>query len=265
MLTLALIFVLGVALGSFAYVLALRSQDGRNWISGRSECEHCKHLLSTFDLIPVLSWLVQRGRCRYCKKTLSVAYPMVELGMGALIALSWQFWPFAKVDVVDYAVFALWVVLATILVALFIIDIKHMLLPDKFVFPAFALAGAMQAVLLSRNFNSGHLIELGASIMVGAGLFMLIFVFSKGRYIGGGDVKFGLVFGTLLGTPFLSLLVISIASLLGTIIALPLLITKKAGMNTALAFGPMLIVSTIIVFVFGKDIESFLTTVYIFP
>lgn len=265
MLTLALIFVLGVALGSFAYVLALRSQDGRNWVSGRSECDYCKHELSPIDLIPVLSWLVQRGRCRYCKKTLGVWYPMAELCTGAILALSWQFWPFAKVDVVDYAVFALWVVLATILVALFIIDIKHMLLPDKFVFPAFVVAGAIQTILLTRNFNTGRLIELGASIAVGAGLFLLIFILSKGSYIGGGDVKFGLVFGTLLGTPFLSLLVISIASLLGTVIALPLLITKKAGMNTALAFGPMLIVSTIIVFVFGRDIESVLTTVYIFP
>lgn len=265
MLTLVLIFVLGVVLGSFAYVLALRSQDGRNWISGRSECEHCKHLLSTLDLVPVLSWLVQRGRCRYCKKPLSVSYPMVELGTGAVLALSWQFWPYAKVDAADYAVFALWVVLATILVALFIIDIKLMLLPDKFVFPAFALAGAMQAIILSRNFNGGRLIELGSSIMVGAGLFMLIFVFSKGRYIGGGDVKFGLVFGTLLGTPFLSMLVISIASLLGTAIALPMVISKKAGMNTALAFGPMLIVSTIIVFLFGTAIENFLTSVYLFP
>mgnify|MGYP001175491998 FL=1 len=264
--TLPLIFLsfLGLCAGSFAYAMTLRMYDGRDWVKGRSECDMCRKPLSWKDLVPLFSWLSTKGRCRYCKKKLGMSYPLVEIGVSASFALSYAFWPygFTKAGV---AVFAVWLVMLTLMASLVIFDLKWYLLPDKIVYTLIGLAGLSKLVQVLYYQNFSILSGVAGGVLVGWGIFYFLYVISKGKYIGGGDVKYGIFFGILLASPFKSLLVISLGSLIGTIAVVPSIIRHKTKMSSQVPFGPSLILATAIIYLFGDKIVDLLTTFYLFP
>lgn len=259
-----LVFILGMCAGSFAYVLSLRLYDGRDWVRGRSECEHCKHKLLTLDLIPLVSWLANKGRCRHCGVQIGHSYPLVELATGLLSGFSYMVWPYGW-GVLGTVLFVLWLVMLVILVALIISDIKWYLLPDKLVFPLVGLAIVQQLVLMVSDTSLDRFPGLLFGVLVGSGLFFMLYQLSSGRYIGGGDVKYGLYMGLLVGSGLKSALILSLASMLGTIVSLPPLIAKRKTMSAMIPFGPFLIISTVIVYLLGDKIVRLLSTVYLFP
>ena len=81
---LVLVFLLGLAVGSFLNAFMYRMEQGESALKGRSYCPHCKHTLAWYDLIPLLSFALLQGRCRYCEKSISLQYPIVELVTGLL-------------------------------------------------------------------------------------------------------------------------------------------------------------------------------------
>jgi prepilin signal peptidase PulO-like enzyme (type II secretory pathway) len=89
------------------------------------------------------------------------------------------------------------------------------------------------------------------AVAVGGGLFYLLFQVSKGKWIGGGDVKLGGLLGLVAGTPARSLLLIFLASLLGSFISLPLLANHRLKRTSMIPFGPFLIIAAILVQLFG--------------
>src|SRR3970040_2906500 len=81
------IFLVGLALGSFANVVIYRMDKLRPILTIPSHCPRCRHRLAWYDLIPLLSFFALRGRCRYCRKQISWQYPLVELALGLLAVL----------------------------------------------------------------------------------------------------------------------------------------------------------------------------------
>jgi leader peptidase (prepilin peptidase) / N-methyltransferase len=79
--------VVGLVLGSFLNVVLWRVPRGESVVSPPSHCPACGTQLGPAELVPVLSWVVLRGRCRHCGVGISVRYPLVELGVGALFAI----------------------------------------------------------------------------------------------------------------------------------------------------------------------------------
>jgi leader peptidase (prepilin peptidase)/N-methyltransferase len=156
--------------------------------------------------------------------------------------------------------FALWLTLLVGFVALCVYDYRWQILPDKIV----ATSGiiVLLHVIVEVASGAGMQRVIGAlwGIVFGAGIFWLIFQISDGRLIGGGDVKLGIVYGILLGGPIKSLLCIFIASLLGTLFALPAAVAGKASRTTKIPFGPFLIAATVIVYLFGSDIVTWYRT-----
>lgn len=71
--------LLGAVTGSFLNVCILRIPANQNFVTGRSHCPACGHVLAFYDMVPVLSWLFLKGRCRYCRAPVSIQYPAVEL------------------------------------------------------------------------------------------------------------------------------------------------------------------------------------------
>jgi len=216
-------------------------------LKGRSMCPHCKHELAAKDLIPVLSWVSLGGKCRYCKKPISAQYPLVELLTAGLFALSYYF-----LDL-DPALILLWLLMLTGLMALFVYDLKWMILPDRIVFPMIGLASAFRIyefILGDSAFDPVISAALGALVL--GGLFYLLFIVSNGRWIGGGDVKLGIFIGILLG-PALAYLVLLVASLLGSVIILGFMATKAVKRNQQVPFGPFLITGTYIAMVWGQQ------------
>jgi leader peptidase (prepilin peptidase)/N-methyltransferase len=82
-----LFFILGLCFGSFITAFNYRVPRNMNWISDRSRCTKCNHILGVIDLMPVVSWLVLRARCRHCGVRISMRYPLIELGCGLGCAL----------------------------------------------------------------------------------------------------------------------------------------------------------------------------------
>lgn len=83
-LTSMLVFCVGAAVGSFLNVLIYRTIRGRDWVKGRSRCEHCRKHIPWYENIPLLSYLILRGRCSGCKKPIDIIHPAIELLTGVL-------------------------------------------------------------------------------------------------------------------------------------------------------------------------------------
>ena len=264
--------VLGLCLGSFVNALVWRvhkqgqrtknverrtknGAEDYSILNGRSMCTRCKHILAWYDLIPVVSWISLGGKCRYCHKHISIQYPLVEISTAVLFAVSYAFWPSEFHLPSSIFLFGLWLIILTGLVALAVYDLRWMLLPDRIVFPLQGIAFVY--VLASFLESSGDLhILLGAflGILCSAGLFYVLFHVSNGKWIGGGDVKLAVVLGLVLGGAVEALLMLFIASAVGSLIGIPLLVAKKTKLQGKLPFGPLLIGSTIIVVLFGASI-----------
>jgi len=247
--------VFGLIFGSFLNALTWRLHEGRDWVHERSECPHCHHVLGPLDLVPVLSWVLLRGKCRYCRKPIPDS-PLVELTVPALFVLSYFFWP---VPLMGQGLFdfVLWLVFIIGFVGLAVYDIRWFLLPDVIVFPLMGLAVAQ---VLGDWLLFHHDWRLLAGPVIGAGiisgLFYLLFYLSKGKWIGFGDVKLGIILGLLAGGALKGLLVLLTASLLGTLIALPLLLRGKANRKTHLPFGPLLLAGMVIISLWGTGIVA---------
>jgi leader peptidase (prepilin peptidase)/N-methyltransferase len=256
----------GLAFGSFVNALVWRThqqstnkkskKENLSIVNGRSICPNCKHVLAWYDLIPVFSWLLLRGRCRYCNKPISRQYPFVEL-IGALVfASSYIWWPGGLHNNGDWVLFITWLMASVGLLALLVYDAFWMLLPNKIIYPTFFIAAAGQFVyLVGFEPHKGHALLMWAlSLAVASGIFWLLFVISQGKWIGFGDVRLGLITGTVLATPGKSFLMIMLGSILGTLFILPALALGKKSMASKLPFGPFLIGGTMVALLFGDKI-----------
>ncbi len=255
----------GLSFGSFVNALVWRIRELESTsskkkrkvlspISGRSMCPRCKHELGPLDLLPVLSWVFLRGKCKYCKKPISWQYPLVELIGAVVFVASYLFWPVTLVGTLWIA-FIVWLAIITVLLALAIYDLRWMELPDSlvvvlsvfsviFVLVQFAVQAISVSELISSMFSAGLLFAV----------FYILFQVSKGRWIGGGDVKLAPALGLLAGSLASVALVVFIASLIGSIIGIPLLIFKKQKHQIKLPFGPLLIIGLLVVFFYGNNI-----------
>lgn len=266
----AIIFLglVGAAMGSFVGAMTWRMRHEMDFVRGRSECEHCHHVLSAFDLIPIFSWLLLRGRCRYCHKKIGTLTLWLELAMAAVFIISFIYWPLGQVYVeqgmVDgwqVALFILWLVMAVMMMALLIYDYRWRTLPNRIMFLLMAVTAVfsiLNNIFIQDISLLNYILTTALGMLPVAGVYGLIYVCSGGRLIGFGDVKFGVVVGLLFGWQG-ALLVLVIANVLGSLVSLPMLVSGKMKMNSQMAFGPFLIVATYIVFLFQQNIITFLT------
>ncbi len=260
MVTLILL-LLGLCFGSFINALVWRIHEQSkprqkqiakpkdlSVLKGRSMCPNCGHTLAWYDLLPVASWLSLGGKCRYCSKPISPQYPLVELLTAVLFVFSYAFWPLSF----HIPLFALWLALLTGFIALALYDLKWMILPNRIVFPMQALAVLYVITLFVLSKGDFHILS-GAilGVVFSAGLFYVLHQLSRGKWIGGGDVKLAVVLGLILGGAGEALLMIFTASLLGSLIGIPLVLAKKTNLKGKLPFGPLLITATIVVYLFG--------------
>ncbi len=274
-MTILILIVLGLCMGSFVDALTWRirqqavarkpktkkskaqktaSNKELSILHGRSMCPNCKHQLSAADLIPVFSWLSLRGKCRYCKKPISWQIPLVEVLTSSLFVASYLWWP-AVFDSAGKADFAVWLVMLTGFMALLVYDLRWLILPNRIVFPLIYVALAW--LLINFAIFDGTLDyarDIVLSVIISSGIFYGLFTYSKGKWIGGGDVKLGILIGLLIADPWASFLVIFLASLIGTVVILPGLVSKKLTTATHIPFGPFLIIATIIVKLFGTTL-----------
>lgn len=271
---------LGLCLGSFAgaTVWRLRARqlvedkaegekvDGKEYkkllpltqtttTTDRSRCLHCGHTLAWYDLLPLVSWMSTKGKCRYCHVSIGWFEPTIELGTALFFVGSYLLWPYAFVNTMEVAIFALWLVAGVLLAILFAYDLKWSLLPNKAMFPLIGV-GVLVAVLHLINAPDAleSLVSLVAAGVILSGLYLALWYASKGRWIGYGDIKLGLALALLLGDWPLAFIALFAANFIGCLVVIPGLLSGKMTRQTHVPFGPLLIVGGVIAMLFGQTI-----------
>ncbi|HEY4526363.1 MAG TPA: prepilin peptidase [Candidatus Paceibacterota bacterium] len=188
----------GLIVGSFLNVVILRF--GERSIGGRSACSACGMQLGWYDLIPVFSWLALSGRCRSCHERISIQYPLVEAATAIFFSL------IAGAGLPLYTT-AVALVIISILICIFVYDLRHKLIPDLWV----GLFCVCALVFAFTEFNTSYFIPHTSYILIAgpvAALPILFlwalsypFVGFAGAWMGFGDVKLALGIGWLLAVP----------------------------------------------------------------
>lgn len=246
----------GLIIGSFLNVLILRHGEGG--LGGRSACMSCARTLKWYDMVPVLSWALLRGRCRMCAAPISWQYPILEALTGILFAVFGSTPLPLLQQLLSCAIVAL-------LIAIAVYDLQTTIIPDLWSY-LFSLLALVMLFAFSPHGAQTIFAFVGGPIAA-LPLFVLWLV-SKGRWMGFGDVKLALGIGWLLGAAF-GVFVIFFAFVIGACISVPLLvlssergravirgftptvISQRLGwgftMGSEIPFGPFLVTSTLIV------------------
>jgi len=242
--------VLGLAVGSFLNVVIHRVPRGESLIRPGSHCPHCGTAVRPWQNIPVLSWLLLGGRCAGCRASISARYPLVELAAAALfIAVTARFGLAPELPAYLY--------LAAVSLALALIDLDVRRLPNSIVLPSYGVGAAL---LLAAVSASGDWRAAIRGLLAMALLFALYLAIAYG-YRGGmdlGDVKLAGVLGLYLGwLGWSSVLVGAFAGfLLGGVVGVALLATRRAGRRSALPFGPFMLTGALVAVFLTDPIAS---------
>jgi leader peptidase (prepilin peptidase) / N-methyltransferase len=225
----ALATLLGLAIGSFLNVCIHRLPRGESLAWPGSHCPRCMHPIAWYDNLPALSYLWLRGRCRHCRVRIPVRYLLVELITGALFAGLALTYP-------PGVLLASRLLLAAALVALFVIDLDHKILPNVITLPGI-IAGFVLSLFAAPGWRSSLI-----GILVGGGIpFAIAWTYEKVRGhegLGMGDVKMLAMIGAFLGWQ-LMLLTLVLASFTGSLVGMGFIAAGK-GAKYALPFGTFL-------------------------
>ena len=252
-----LIFYFGCIIGSFLNVVILRLPREES-LDGRSHCSNCQHTLSWLDLFPLFSYLGLLGKCRYCKKAFSPRYFLIELLTGLLFLAAYAF--LRPADLAGYLTLLKYAIALSAMVVVFMVDLEHMLIFDSVLLAAGlpVLAINILADYLAKN----NVLSLASLTMGGlfagglfAGIFFLLWLVSRGAWIGFGDVKLMLVLGVMLGWPVTAVAWL-LAYFLGTAFVLPLLALRKTHLSSRLPFGCFLSLAAAFCLFYGHQMAS---------
>ena len=253
-----ILFLFGLAIGSFLNVLIDRLPRDESFVKGRSYCDNCKKRLLWYDLIPLLSFIVLKGKCRHCQSPISFYYPTVELLTGIVFVLVFLFLPHEnikyQISSIKYAIeLFYYLYITSSLIVVFFADLKYGIIPDKIVYPAILVslvflisppsgeAGQHPNILISSLLSA-----LGAFLF-----FLLLFLITKGRGMGFGDVKLVFLLGIFLGWPKI-IVAFYVAFLTGAAVGCILILWRKKKLKGAtIPFGPFLVAGAFISFFWG--------------
>jgi leader peptidase (prepilin peptidase)/N-methyltransferase len=244
-----LFFIFGTIVGSFLNVVILRLKKNKSVIKNPSHCPFCKRKLRWFELIPVVSFFIQKGKCRCCHKKISWQYPIVEFFTGLIFVLIIAY--FADFSFYGLINLCYLLVISCFLIVIFVYDLKYYLVSDKIVYPAIfvSLLYDTYLALIANQFSIFFSSILGA-ISVG-GFFLFWVLVSKGKWMGTGDIKIGILLGLTFGiyqlftTLFLTFFV-------GAIVAIILMILKKKKLKSEIPLGPFLTGAAFITLFWGN-------------
>ncbi len=239
-------FWLGAIVGSFLNVVIARVPVNESIVHPPSHCPECRHAIRWYDNIPILSYCILLGRCRDCGKRISFRYPLIEF-LFALLSLT-LYWKYGLSPA-----FAVFFVFIAAMVAVFWIDLDHMIIPDAIslngtvIGLAAATGGLVPGVAWQDSFIG---LILGALI-----LYIPAVMYEKIRGVeglGGGDIKLLAMIGTFVG-PYGVIFVLFFASFIGSLTALAGIAFKRTASSTPIPFGPFLTAAAVLYVFVGQE------------
>jgi prepilin signal peptidase PulO-like enzyme (type II secretory pathway) len=242
------ILFFGLIAGSFMNVLVHRLDREEGILTGRSRCPKCRRQLGWLDLIPVFSFVLLKAKCRYCRKPISFLYPIVEITMAIVfLAIFHQYqdrsWLLISANMTT----------AFILVGLIFFDYLFFIIPDKLL-----VVLTILAIFINFKFNYHHIGYALINGLVLSAIFGIMYLVSRGSWIGFGDVKLSLIIGFLLDYP-IGLFAIILAVWLAAATGMVLLVLKKATPKTPLPLGSFISFTSLLLIVFQYDIQKILS------
>ena len=242
-----MVFIFGLIIGSFLNVLILRLPEKESLL-GFSKCPACKKRIAWFDNIPVLSFFILGGRCRNCRAPISRQYPFVEASGGFLFLFSFLAWG-ANQSLWIYVAF-----LSVLFLAIGSIDFRRFIISDELLFTG--LIGTILFFVFW--FTDCRILSCSVSdslygVSFFAGVFLVIYLFSRGKWLGFGDVKLAALLGLIFGLEK-SISTFYLTFLVGFIIAIILLGLGRAGLKTEIPLGAILSFASILFLLTGFNL-----------
>ncbi len=261
LLIISFVFILGLIIGSFLNCLIWRLHTGESMM-GRSHCPKCKKDIPWYDNVPVLSYILLLGKCRHCQKKISFQYPLVEFITGVLFVIAFIVElkiPTALLDSSEIylsqflIVVRAWFVIA-VMVIVFIYDLRWYLILDRVMVPAMIVILFLNTWLAFLGENPwDSLWKMLFSTIIGGGFFLMQFLISRGKWIGGGDIRLGFLMGITLSWPMI-IEALMLAYIVGSIVGIFMILLGKKKWGSKLPFGVFLSTATIVVLFWGQII-----------
>lgn len=267
----AVFFVLGLIIGSFLNVVICRLNTSRS-LGGRSACMNCQNKLKWYELIPLFSFFALEGRCKTCKSRISIVYPLVEMITGFIFAILFLkfsalggsafggldiFYTNTLTFIIAYLYYA---VMFSFLLVIAVYDLKHKIIPDllSFIFGLLAFLGLFffdingllgSSIIIPFYFHLPSFLEFFSGVFI-ALPFYLLWLLSRGTWMGLGDAKLAIGLGYFLGF-YAAFSAIVLAFWTGAIVGLCLIIFRKGyGMKSEIPFALYLVLGAFLTFVF---------------
>ena len=250
--TVAFLFAAGLIVGSFLNVCIWRLPRRESVVFPASRCTRCSRSLRWFENIPVLSWVILRGRCRTCAEPVSYVYPLIELLTAVVFVTGYLIYGWTPL-------LAVRLLFACAMIVLFVIDLRHRILPN-----AITLPGIVAGLVFSAVLPPGWVASLVGAVLGGGILFAIAEAYYRLRGVEGlgmGDVKMLAMIGAFLG-PQLTLVTLILASLTGSIIGVSIIASGRGGMQAALPFGTFLAVGALVAAVSGEQMLAWYLSLY---
>lgn len=251
------LFYFGTIVGSFVNVFIYRIVQGEDWIKGRSRCENCKAKIHWYDNFPLLSFLLLRGKCRNCHHPISIIHPVVESLMGILFVW-WYFigalffrlseQPFSAIQP------AFWLLVGIFLLVVCVADLLYLIVPDLAVVALTLLTLGYRLFLAIGGQMQWQDFWLAIGSALGlVSFFLFLYLVTKRRGFGFGDVKLAAPLALLLGWPKVIVGVFA-AFLFGAVVGVVLLVQGRRKWRQAIPFAPFLVAGTVFALVCGESI-----------
>ena len=240
-----IVFLFGLCIGSFLNVCIHRIPAGKSIVYPGSSCPKCGNHIRFYDNIPLFSYLWLRGRCRQCRTAISPRYPAVEL-LAALFA----FGVYAKFGISIQSL--VYFIFIAVLLAVTFIDIDHRIIPDVITLPGiptFFLATFLLPSITWKDSLIGLLVGGGSLYLVG----LVYYLLTRKEGMGGGDVKLLAMIGALTGWKGV-FFTIFVASGVGTLAGLAVMLITRRNMKLKIPFGPFLAIGAVAYLFFGPQL-----------
>lgn len=235
-------FVLGLVAGSFVTAVAHRVPRGMPLLAARSQCPSCGAAIVAHDNVPVLSWVLLRGRARCCGAAIPARYPLTELCLGILFALTVVVHRHDSV-----AEIAIDLVFVAMLAAITLTDLERRIIPNKIL-----IVGAILCLAIAAPTDPGSLPERAIAAAAAGGLFFLV-VLAYPKGMGLGDVKLAATMGLFLGRAVGPAILCGL--LLGSLVGVALLLHHGSqARKMAIPFGPFLAIGGVVGMLAGDQL-----------
>jgi len=249
---LVVIFVLGLSAGSFINVCIYRIPRGMSVITPRSFCPACKTTLRWYELVPVLSYLLLRRKCRTCQRLdpssgarISLRHPIVELLCGVVFVFLYSL----DGPSTDFMAHAL---LFTLLLSIFVIDWKHLIIPNGIIITGLVLGIAMYSLVSLHDLITA----VGSGLLCAAVMFVFRWIgnaaFNK-ETMGMGDIKLSALIGLFVGIENF-LFALWAAAVIGCLYWLVEHFIMGSQKDMKLPFGSFLSLTSFVIFSFNPVI-----------